>query len=93
MQAAVRSLTWEHIMTNNLWTPGPWRVVNKARALGGAIHVDAQTGTVCRIEKWTQAVDLADAHLIAAAPAMYEALQDCHSALGVMVRWAREVCD
>lgn len=68
------------------WTPGPWRA-------GGRGHIVAPDGrgevTVCKVgafhdadivefnrDRWT-----ADAHLIAAAPDMAEALDDCIDAL------------
>ena len=63
------------------WTPGPW-VVKKARTI---LHVGPVDGHVCEVslrpsirgvERPTiEAQALADARLIAAAPALYEALK------------------
>ena len=57
------------------FTPGPWadwasgkRAYNITRAQG--------TGTIARVGPWPDdAVNIANAHLIAAAPELYEALQ------------------
>ena len=60
-------------------TPGPWRVVYEPRGVVGMVDV---VGSRLRVRGFTIAADvteaqgrqtMADAHLIAAAPALYEA--------------------
>lgn len=54
-------------------TPGPWVV---AEGRGRVVHVnDACGNKLCTIAKWTEAIDRADASLIAAAPDMLAALR------------------
>lgn len=57
-------------------TPGPWEF---RKFVNGSFGIFAKDSVefICKVEQWSDAVDLADARLIAAAPEMYEALKDC----------------
>ena len=60
------------------WTPGPWKVSRYENYVGFSIWAD---GVGCIAERWwpteEKSVPIeANAHLIAAAPALYEALEE-----------------
>src|SRR5690349_20571660 len=60
------------------WTPGPWKVARYENYVGFSIWAD---GVGCIAERWwpteEKSVPIeANAHLIAAAPALYEALEE-----------------
>jgi hypothetical protein len=57
-------------------TPGPWKIVHHANGLGEATQIDgANRGSVADVYGATDGVQTANAHLIAAAPDMLEALE------------------
>ena len=59
-------------MTDKKWTPGPWRVSDDG-GFGFAVHsVDPTWDTVCECNYYD-----GNAHLIAAAPDLYDALEKC----------------
>lgn len=64
-------------MNGENYTPGPWRVPDHET------HVLAEDGGVCKFESIHGFYDnyQANAHLIAAAPDMYEALRDAAESL------------
>jgi hypothetical protein len=57
-------------MSETKWTPGPWRHEDGE---WGTV-VDAPSGNVCALASVPRSRRVADAHLIAAAPDIYEAL-------------------
>lgn len=58
-------------MSERKWTPGPWTTGLDSGQWFVADQNGELVATVC---EWSTALDQADAHLIAAAPEMYEAL-------------------
>jgi hypothetical protein len=54
------------------WTQGPWSALHLGR---NAWIIECDDGIVASVEHCSSAVDKADAHLIAAAPDLYEALE------------------
>jgi hypothetical protein len=74
-------------------TDGPWKAVRTKHSWWVN---DASGNRVCKIIPWTQAVDSADANLIAAAP---ELLAGCKAALNLVMGdgqppswdWLREI--
>ena len=71
-------------MAEPKWTPGPWHVVDGK-------EVAAQDGGVAEIVTWHRDHDeiVANAHLIAAAPDLYEA---CDEALRFLDRGLGDYC-
>lgn len=72
-------------MNNTTHTPGPWKAVQHPREHKWAWTIEGADGVGQSIARMglvndAQAV-AANAHLIAAAPAMYEALQDAYEKL------------
>lgn len=57
-------------MTDVKHTPGPWRAERHV-----TWWVTSDYGEICEIMPWSNECDKQDAHLIAAAPDMYEALR------------------
>lgn len=72
-------------MSDTKWTPGPWEVRRKERfndhvyhVFGDGMHVNACiANTAYWLDSDSFSESRANAHLIAAAPELYEALDDC----------------
>ena len=54
-------------------TPGPWRAQCDEEGFWQVISDD---GLICDISQWSDHTDAADAHLIAAAPALLAAIKE-----------------
>lgn len=64
-------------MSKTKFTPGPWKIVEDR--VPSSLEVYGGTIAIC--ECWRRAnaeTEMANAHLIAAAPELYEALEDMH---------------
>lgn len=59
-------------MTKRKWTDRPWSAIHLGR---NTWVIECADGLIASVEHWSSAVDKADAHLIAAAPDLYEALE------------------
>lgn len=69
-------------MSDTKWTPGPWVVGDCAMAVivegsGGRVGYPAKSGTIASIcdGEYIENTNKYDAHLIAAAPELYDALE------------------
>src|SRR5262245_29475448 len=77
-------------MSNGNWTPGPWIWVDRGNyhdlvgAGGICVHSDGSAGV-----RYSPDIDVedSDARLIAAAPEMYEALQEALRWIGKLNDW------
>lgn len=67
-------------MSETKWTPGPWAAEKDAWW-----RVVSANGDVCEVIPWPEDCDRADAHLIAAAPELYEALKNLRQSMVFMM--------
>jgi len=69
-------------LTKAGFTPGPWRIHNNGADTAGEVAVvyctSAGYANICgaRDREWSESANDANAHLIAAAPDLYEALEN-----------------
>ena len=74
-------------MTERKWTPGPWGIIGGSDGVEWDIYVDGPTTGYDGDYQ-----NHADAHLIAAAPDLYEALEDAVSLLDLAGYSTKDHC-
>jgi len=81
-------------MSDTKWTPGPWVYEptdypgledTVAGQMGRVMQADHGDYTICQLCDFSEDEILANAHLIAAAPEIYEALQDTRETIQALI--------
>lgn len=86
-------------MTETKWTPGPWQALFEQGLRADFYHirsVEHPDWRICTGPNWANehtAENIANAHLIAAAPDLYEALEAAIATDMTMDRWVAVVRD